>query len=121
MNIEGAERSLSLLGKFMLVGYIGLPLSLVLIASFGSPPGQQSPLDSVIALLTFVSIVALLLCPILIGIVAARIGKSGIIWGGLSFFFSPFGQLVGYFKIKSAVDEASSMASRAQFEQAIVR
>jgi hypothetical protein len=74
-----------------------------------------------IVLLTFVSLVALLFCPVLIGIVAARIGKSGIIRGGLSFLFSPFGQLVGYFKIKSAVDEASSMASRAQFEQAIVR
>lgn len=121
MNIEGAERSLSLLGKFMLVGYIGLPLSLVLIAWLGSPPGQKGPLDSLLALLAFVSLVALLICPVLIGIVAARIGKSAVIWGGLAFLLSPFGQLIGYFKIKSAVDEASSMASRAQFDQAIAR
>jgi len=121
MDIEGAERSLSLLGKFILVGYIGLPISLVLIAWLGSPPGQKGSFDSIIALLFFVSLVALLLCPVLIGVVAARIGKSGIIWGGLSFLFSPFGQLIGYFKVKSAVDEAGSMASRAQFEQAIAR
>jgi hypothetical protein len=68
-----------------------------------------------------ISLLALLLCPILIGVVAAKIGKSGIIWGGLSFLCSPFGQLVGYFKIKSAVEEASSMASRAGFEQALSR
>src|SRR5262245_3203868 len=121
INVEGAERSLWRLGKFMAVAYIGLPLSLVLISWLGGPPGQKGPYDSWILLLTLISLLALLLCPILIGIVAARIGKSAVIWGGLSFLFSPFGQLVGYFKIKSAVDEASSTAARANFEQALSR
>jgi hypothetical protein len=121
INIEAAERALSLLGKSMLVGYIGFPLSLVLISWSGSPPGEKSLIDSVILVVTLISLLALLLCPILIGVVAAKIGKSGIIWGGLSLLFSPFGQLVGYFKIKSAVDEASSVASRANFEQALSR
>ncbi len=66
-----------------------------------------------------ISLLALLLCPIFIGIVAARIGKSAIIWGGLSFLLSPFGQLIGYFKIKSAVDEATTAAARASFAQAL--
>jgi hypothetical protein len=121
INIDGAERTLSLLGKSMLVAYIGFPLSLVLISWLGSPAGEKGPLDSLILLVTLVSLLALLLCPVLIGVVAAKIGKSGIIWGGLSFLFSPFGQLVGYFKIKSAVDEASSAASRANFDQALSR
>lgn len=121
INVEGAERTLSALGICMLVGYLGLVLSVVLVSFLGSPPGQKGPLDSVIALLFLVSILALLLCPILIGMVAAKIGKSGIIWGGLSFLISPFGQLIGYFKIKSAVEEVSSAVGRAQFDQAISR
>ena len=68
-----------------------------------------------------ISLLALLLCPILIGSVAAKIGKSGIVWGGLSLLLSPFGQLIGYFKIKSAVEEASTAASRASIDQAFSR
>jgi hypothetical protein len=112
IDIDGAERSLSLLGKFMAVGYIGLALLLVLITLLGNPDGQKGPYDSFILLLVLVSTVALLLCPFLIGMVATRIGKSGIVWGGLSFIFAPFGSLIGYFKIKSAVDEAATAAAR---------
>lgn len=121
IDIEAAERSLSLLGKCMAVAYIGLPLSLVLISWLGSPPGQKGPYDTGIAVLVFVSILAMLLSPILIGVVAARIGKSGVVWGGLSFLFSPFGQLIGYFKIKAAVDEAATVAARAGFDGAMSR
>lgn len=121
INVDGAQRTLSTLGVCMLVGYLGLVVSLVLVSFVGNQPGQKGPLDSVVALLFLVSILALLLCPILIGVVAAKIGKSGIIWGGLSFLFSPFGQLVGYFRIKSAVDEVSSAVGHAHFEQAISR
>ena len=121
INIDGAERALSLLGKSMLVAYIGFPLSLVLIAWLGASSGKKGPFDFLILLVMLISLLALLLCPILIGVVAARIGKSGIIWGGLSFLFSPVGQLVGYFKIKSAVDEATTAASRANFDQAFSR
>jgi hypothetical protein len=121
INVEGAERSLSLLGKCIAVAYIGLPLSLVLISGLGSPPGQKGPYDLLIALLSLISMLALLLSPILIGVVAARIGKSGIIWGGLSFLFSPFGQLIGYFKIKSAVDEATTAVARAGFDRTMSR
>jgi hypothetical protein len=114
IDIDGAERSLSLLGKFMAVGYIGLLLWVVLIAWLGSPDGQKGPYDSFILLLVLVSTVALLLCPFLIGMVATRIGKNGTVWGGLSFIFSPVGSLIGYFKIKSAVDEAATAAARSQ-------
>jgi hypothetical protein len=78
INIDGAERTLSLLGKAMLVAYIGFPLSLVLISWLGAPAGEKGPFDSVILLATVISLLALLLCPILIGVVAAKIGKSGI-------------------------------------------
>lgn len=121
INLEGAERTLSLLSKSMLVAYFGLPFSFVLISWLGPPAGQKGPFDLPILLVMLISLLALLLCPILIGIVAAKIGKSAIVWGGLSLLFSPFGQLVGYFKIKSAVDEASTAASRANIDQAFSR
>ena len=75
---HGAERTLSLLGKSMLVAYIGFPLSLVLISWLGSPAGEKGPLDSLILLVALVSLLALLLCPVLIGVVAAKIGTGGI-------------------------------------------
>jgi hypothetical protein len=121
ISIDGAERTLSLLGKVMLVGYVGFPLSVVLISWLGSPAGEKGPFDLPILLLLMISVLALLLSPILIGMVAAKIGKSGIVWGGFSFLFSPIGQLVGYFKIKSAVDDAAIAASRSNFDQAMSR
>jgi hypothetical protein len=120
-KIERAERTLSLLGICMVVGYTSLVVSIVLATWLSSRSGQKSPLDLLVLLLSLTWTVALLLCPILIGMVASKIGKSAIIWGGLSLIFSPFGQLVGYFKIKSAVDEASTAEARAQFEEAISR
>lgn len=116
INVESADKALSLLGKCMLVAYIGLPLSLVLVVWAAGPPGQRGPFESIVLLIFAASILALLICPILIGVVAARIGKSAIIWGGLSLIFSPWGQLVGYFKIKTAVEDAASVASRAHFD-----
>ena len=119
INIEGAERTLSALGICMVVGYAALVASLGLATWLSGQPGEKNPLDWLIVVLSLTWTLALLLCPILIGVVAAKIGKSAIVWGGLSLVFSPFGQLVGYFKIKSAVDEASMAVGRAQFEQAI--
>jgi hypothetical protein len=61
INIEGAERTLSVLGICIAVGYVGLVLSLVLISWLGGPPGEKGPFDSWISLLSLVSILALLL------------------------------------------------------------
>ena len=121
INIDSAERTLSLLGKVMLIGYVGFPLCVVMSSWLGAPAGEQGPFDIPILLLMLISVLALLLSPILIGMVAAKIGKSGVIWGGFAFLFSPIGQLVGYFKIKSAVDAAAIAASRANFDQALSR
>lgn len=117
INVDHAERTLSWLGKCMLVAYIGLPLYLVLVAWLG-PAAAKAPLGFLVVLELLISLLALLLCPILIGVVAAKIGKSGILWGGLSLLCSPWGQLIGYFRIKSAVEEASTAAARAHFGQA---
>ena len=111
IDIDAADKALSRLTTLVLIGYLGIVAAVVLAIFLANPDGESTLLGIIPAILYLIAVVALLICPIFIGLTANRLGKSGIVWGGLSFIASPFGQLIGYFMLKSAFNSAIYSAS----------